>query len=1500
MNMLTASRRSLGAGMIALAILASLNTLGADYNRNLTTATGNEWWTTGTWAPSDWVNDPTSVATITNTTGAATTLTIAQDVVANALSFRGTSGTSGHTMTLAPVTSGTPESFTLDGNNQTITLSFGHADNNFAFDVPFTGDDITLYSVGGMTGSTQGGLTFGNHVPVWNTLRVKTGNLMFRDAFNANFANYSSTVILDGGGINTRNYGQSGVGSGIFNFPLQVGQAGGYLRTYSSSNVRFNGTISDEIAGNSGILRRTDGGILTLAGSLAGFTGTLRNEAGTMVVRGNALDFTGRLEQASAIFVGGNTDYDDLLGATQTFSPTAIVATAGAFNTRFHNGTLIVPSPMNLSGYYDARGSALVRLTGNHARTFNLVLYDANGGFELAGGSITTPAGANQMLTVNASGTDKTIIQRSGTEWTNGGTGVFALDYRAMFTQDAGALLDTGGAFFNIISGKLTQSGTLKAHGIQVGTSGTTGQADLQMDAGKIIVGAGGLSRRASNASITFNGGTLAGTGPITTSAPFTAGGNVTMDTTGGDITLSGTVNGTGKLIVTGSNTLAVADLQAAVEIDDARLLPSYTAVNLPALTTTSADSILGIRLAASTSGASTKYTATGNIALADGTQFDINLYEGTYASGQTYVLMETTGGTLTANPSTLRAPLFEQSRSYATFTVAGNQLLITITQVNATVYWKETGDTGTWDTTTVAWNQSQGASGANDTFYLLDSVVFNDVPLQSQVTVEIPSVVVPTSVTVANASTDFTLTGAGISGGAPLTKNGTGTLIYDAPWLSTGQVTLNSGVLDWRSPGTFPASQFTVASGMTLKLNHPSAAITASANLWNNADLYLGAGTFTVSASSQASFLGTVTISNGMLVTSSGVFNKELFLNGGTTGGLDMSNISGTAAMNGRITGTGDFVFKARGNTTDSGGGVGDQNYLDNAANDFDGKVILASGMTRATSYFGKPSNPIVLNGGGVVYSGTTALTMNRDLLVGPNGGFLRTYGSAQAQVWNKKFANLVPGTVGTVSHTDGGPVRFTGDISGFTGAYRKAFNSANAITTIGDGGLLPCDEMRWQSIYINGQSVIFDFANAAFKAGFSTTGSNAGALRKRGTGTLIFTNNVTGAIAHMGGTFVDEGKLQVQSLLQFADNSTNTISKGAVLEQLATGALPATAGRKLMGDGTLKISLAGTHSADPAFYSTVGTATNFTGTLDLHCTGDGKLRGFGPGRLAPNATIQINEGALWFITAAGTYPYNLKIAGKGNTEQSTGFGAIRVDPSNASTFSGNVALIGDARLYGAVTSTGTISNECATAKTLSFGGTYATGWTANLNGHLTDGNAPLGLALTHNNTLNIRGEDNCISGTLTVSAGTVNIAAGSTQVGDIVNATAINVADGAALLTSGTGTGGGTYTFGEDSVLGFAAVMDADGKLSLPHLTAQTLTFPATAKVTAKGIDLLEQEKVSRLPVLTFPTAAFAGVPDLAAPLPGFWAFTRKDNGDATSTLFLSKALGTMILIR
>lgn len=103
--------------------------------------------------------------------------------------------------------------------------------------------------------------------------------------------------------------------------------------------------------------------------------------------------------------------------------------------------------------------------------------------------------------------------------------------------------------------------------------------------------------------------------------------------------------------------------------------------------------------------------------------------------------------------------------------------------------------------------------------FSNLDRVTFNDSTAATVNTVSIAQAVSPASITV-DASEDYTFGGAGITGGATLTKNGTGTLTLTNSNTNTGAVAINAGTLrvgDGGSSGSPGSGRIAVNGGQLI-----------------------------------------------------------------------------------------------------------------------------------------------------------------------------------------------------------------------------------------------------------------------------------------------------------------------------------------------------------------------------------------------------------------------------------------------------------------------------------------------------------------------------------------------------------------------------------------------------------------------------------------------------------------------------------------------------------
>ena len=92
------------------------------------------------------------------------------------------------------------------------------------------------------------------------------------------------------------------------------------------------------------------------------------------------------------------------------------------------------------------------------------------------------------------------------------------------------------------------------------GYSGHLGTYDL--NGGLLLASSAGIAQGSGSAAFNFGGGTLGANAPWSSSIYMTltgSGGNATIDTTGGNIGLSGVLNGGGGLIKVGTGTLTLS-----------------------------------------------------------------------------------------------------------------------------------------------------------------------------------------------------------------------------------------------------------------------------------------------------------------------------------------------------------------------------------------------------------------------------------------------------------------------------------------------------------------------------------------------------------------------------------------------------------------------------------------------------------------------------------------------------------------------------------------------------------------------------------------------------------------------------------------------------------------------------------------------------------------------------------------------------------------------------
>ncbi len=181
------------------------------------------------------------------------------------------------------------------------------------------------------------------------------------------------------------------------------------------------------------------------------------------------------------------------------------------------------------------------------------------------------------------------------------------------------------------------------------------------------------------------------------------------------------------------------------------------------------------------------------------------------------------------------------------------------ITAVDA-LTWNNGATTGIWNTTDLNWLNSSNASTAySQTAAGGYSVVFNETETTaSPVGISVPSTVSPNSVTISNATKDYTFTGAGsIAGSGSLTKTGAGTASISNTLTYAGNTTISGGRLTLNgASNTLASGTVTVNSGAYLTYNN-------SANTTQGAATSAGM-TFTGSGTLEKKGSNTLVFANG------------------------------------------------------------------------------------------------------------------------------------------------------------------------------------------------------------------------------------------------------------------------------------------------------------------------------------------------------------------------------------------------------------------------------------------------------------------------------------------------------------------------------------------------------------------------------------------------------------------------------------------------------------
>ena len=381
---------------------------------------------------------------------------------------------------------------------------------------------------------------------------------------------YSGGTTVNAGQLHINNGGSSSANSAIGTGPLTL--AGGTLDNTSSSDVTLVPTIAQSWNGN-----------FTYAGSLHNLnlgTGTVTLGASSQVS-----------VTANTLTVGGNISGAGLNLTTAGAGTLELAGGGSVANLQPDAGTLAISG-----GAYTAAQFA----NSDYGTTRTSTVNQTGGTVTLgAAGTYYGSRGPTQAITYHLSGgTLDATAGRFYLAW-DGGSGT-----NPTFTVSGGGLL--------------------KVYGLDRANTTTGGNAGtLNLSGGQITIGANGIGNSNSTGTgvvnaLNFGGGTIAASTAFSGNSGQAitltgTGGNTTFDTTGGDMSLNGVLNGAGGLVKAGSGTLT---------LNNTETYSGATRINAGTLAL----------------GASGALNAASSISLAAGATFDVSALP-TYTLGSSAML---------------------------------------------------------------------------------------------------------------------------------------------------------------------------------------------------------------------------------------------------------------------------------------------------------------------------------------------------------------------------------------------------------------------------------------------------------------------------------------------------------------------------------------------------------------------------------------------------------------------------------------------------------------------------------------------------------------------------------------------------------------------------------------------------------------------------------------------------------------------------------------------
>jgi autotransporter-associated beta strand protein len=693
--------------------------------------------------------------------------------------------------------------------------------------------------------------------------------------------------------------------------------------------------------------------------------------------------------------------------------------------------------------------------------------------------------------------------------------------------------------------------GTIYAH-TNGAPSDNTVAGNVTIGTGGAILDAGGVRTPdrltpSASAALTFTGA-ISGTTTLTKQGPgkvtltntnsfsgitnLNDGALVVNGTLAGGVTLnpsptSGTttmLSGTGTI---GGTTRDAATSSAATIISPAGdgAAGTLTLNNL----TLNGYGQINIDLTNNPSGGNDLLSLTGNLSLAGTSTMYINELSGSLTAGAYHLLhYNGTAPSAAASYFTLGGLPIGGQQTYAlrdNLNPKSIDLLVTDT---AALQWSGNGSSNIWDINTTS-NWLNGSSP--DKFNNLDNVIFDDSGSNSPA-ININASVEPATILVNNNIKNYTFAGAGkITGGATLTKQGTGVLILANAGGNdyTGKTTIASGSLQ---VGNGAASGSRLGTGAiinnaNLLLNNPTGDDYAISSVISGSGSLEQKGGDVVTLSGANSYSGATIISAGTLKAG----NTSAL--GTSAGGTTIA--SGTLDINGQNLTTEPITVQ--------GPGVGNNGAIINSGAQQTSALISVT-LTGDTTFGGTQTPP-----GGTGFGRWDIRGTSASLSTGGHAYNLTKVGANQVSFVAATVdtalgdININQGFLGFQTSTNGmGDPNKTVTIA--SGAALEFYNTSNAMnkkcalgggTIWGESNTSNTQNKFSGPITVNSAGGIFDAGGGLTGAAAKPTAvltisgpiTGPGGVTKNGPGTVF----ITGTPGYLGPTAISAGTLQINS---------------------------------------------------------------------------------------------------------------------------------------------------------------------------------------------------------------------------------------------------------------------------------------------------------------------------------------------------------------------------------